>query len=150
MFRKISILCLMLCLGVLSSTVDAQQQLKSSQISRAKAAKKLLGRADRESFQQTVDDIMASPSPEGYLQIYEAMANVYQKMIKEYDITDNDDQQRLLGKIRMNMAYYQLGGPDVEREADGLLNIVIRRNLKKTLSPDVFEDRRLFYSLTDE
>ncbi len=150
MLKKNVYLVLSFAMLLLIGPGVAESSLTPNQLKRVKVARSLLGSAETSSLQQLTDDITQSPAPEGALQILEAVAKVYRKMANEYEIINPADQQRLLGKIRMNMAYFQLGGPDVERDGEGLLNIVIRRELKATLSPKVFQDRRLFYSLTDQ
>ncbi|HOW35362.1 MAG TPA: hypothetical protein PL155_02980 [Candidatus Omnitrophota bacterium] len=125
----------------------ADQDLSPGQLSRLKAAKGLIGDADSRSLQEAADELRTSPDTEGALQILEAVAAVYVELVRDYALDDSTARVRLLDKIRMNMAYFQMGGPDSEGPQESDLNILIRRKLKEHLSSELRNNPKLFYSL---
>ena len=145
MFKKILLAAFVLNFSILFSF--AYQGLSVDQLARIKTAKEILGVADSRTFSATINEIEKSPRAEGALEIFEAVTATYGELIKKHQLTDKKAQERLLDKIRMNMAYFQLGGPDVERSSGDNLNIVIRRSLKKHLSTELMSDKRFFKTL---
>ena len=79
----------------------------------------------------------------------EAIAATYAELVKKYQLAGRQERMRFLDKVRMNMAYFQLGGLDDESPKASSLNIVIRRKLKEHLSLELRGDTRLFKSLDD-
>ena len=145
MLKKFLLAVFLLNVSIFSAF--AYQDLSAGQLQRINTAKSLLGATDDRTLAATISELEKSPSTEGALEIYEAIAETYGELVKKHGLTDKKAQERLLDKIRMNMAYFQLGGPDVERVSDSSLNIVIRRLLKKHLPAQLFSDRRFFKSL---
>lgn len=145
MLKKLLLAAFLLNASIFS--VFAYQFLSADQLQRIKTAKALLGATDSRTLTAAISELEKSPSAEGALEIYEAIAETYGELVKKHGLTDKKAQERLLDKIRMNMAYFQLGGPDVERASDSSLNIVIRRLLKKHLPAQLFSDRSFFKSL---
>ncbi len=145
MFKKFFLAALVLNFSILYA--NAYQGLSARQLARVEAAQKMLGAADDRALSTTIDTIEKSPWNEGALEIFEAVAATYNELVRKYQLTDKKAQERLLDKVRMNMAYFQLGGQDVERSSGDNLNIVIRRLLKTHLSAQLRSDRRFFKSL---
>lgn len=133
--------------NLLTFAAYGAQELSLEQTERVKAFKALLGDADARTFAETLSEIKKSPAAEGELQIREAVARTYDALLKKYQPAGREARVRLLDKIRMNMAYFQLGGSDTEDFSAGSLNVVIRRELEKYLSPGLRTDKRLFKSL---
>lgn len=144
-FKKI--ITLMLLMNSFVFYAYAYQDLSPAQMNRLKAAKELLGDADTHSLKEATDELKKSPDTEGALQIVEAVAAVYVELVRDYKLDDPQARIRLLDKIRMNMAYFQMGGPDTEGAQESSLNILIRRKLKDHLSPELKKNPNLFYSL---
>ena len=125
----------------------AQAGLSALQMNRLAHAKELLGAVDTRAVEMIAAEIAKSPAAEGALQIFEAVARVYADLVDEYELTDYEARERLLERIRMNMAYFQLGGPDAEGPGESGLNVLIRRRLIRHLPPELMSDPRLFHSL---
>lgn len=139
--KKLMVLSLILAIPLQAHAAALNPQ----QIERIKEAKKLLGSVDP----RTVGDISAELSKtrfaEENLQILEAVAQTYRDMILEYEEVTNDKREWLHSMILLNMAYFQFGGSS--EQGDTGLNIVIRRKLRKYMSPELMANPNLFYSL---
>ena len=145
MLKKFILLTFLLNVFVLCAY--ANTDLSTEQIERVTKAKRLLGDADQGSLTKTIHRLKKSPAVEGELQIIEAVAATYDELVRKYKPADKMARERLLDKIRMNMAYFQLGGPDTENPRESSLNIVIRRKLKEHLPSELINQPGFLYSL---
>lgn len=143
--RKL-IICLILCL-IFATPSMADTIFSQDEIRRLSTAKKLLMDTEKRSLDHLVNELSTTHSPRQQLAIYEAMAATFRDIIKKYEGDTPQSRERLLGKIRMNMAYFQLGGPDTDDPEDGALNRLIRRKLKHYLPEDIWKNPKLFHSL---
>lgn len=125
----------------------AQQRLSPKQIERVKALKMLLADADERPLEKIMEDLTQTPSPENNLLVLEGIAAAYADILKEYNVEGLERKKWLYSMVLLNMAYFQLGGADIERADEPGLNIVIRRKLKEYLPADLMTDPELFYSL---
>src|SRR3989338_3875838 len=112
MNKKPVLVCLFLFIFAVSSYGNTDLSVEQS--SRAEKVKKLLGDADTHTLSIILGEIKKSSYPEGELQIHEAVAQTFRDMVQKYQPADKEARIRLLDKVRMNMAYFQLGGPDAE------------------------------------
>lgn len=126
------------------STVSAGT-LSQSQVERVKAVRALLAGVDNRTLQDTISELANSKFPEGNLEIMEAIAATYQEMVSEYQVEGQAKKEWLHSMVCLNMAYLQAGG--IAERSDTGLNMVIRRKLKKYLSPQLLSDPELFYSV---
>jgi hypothetical protein len=130
----------------LAPAVLADAPLTNAQ--RINRVRTLLADVDTRSTQQLISDLKASSSPEGQLQILEAVAQTYQEMVEQYEVATPSQKKWLHSMILLNVAYFQFGGaPDDENTTE--LNIAIRRKLNNYLPEKLRKDPRLFYSLNE-
>lgn len=140
------ILSTILILGM-SATVFAAPELLPQQLERVKAAQELLCEADPQPLQKIINELQTSPALEGNIYILESVALTYRDLVAKYGIINQSAKERLLEKVRLNMAYFQLGGQDNEGNDQNPLDIMIRRKLKEYLPEYVWKDTQLFHSL---
>jgi len=121
--------------------------LSPQQIERVKEAKNLLGPVEPRTTEEIVNELTAARFSEENLQILEAVAQTYRDMLIEYKEATNGKREWLHSVILLNVAFFQFGGSSEQNDTG--LNIVIRRKLKKYLSPQLLSNRNLFYALED-
>jgi hypothetical protein len=107
-----------------------------------------LADVDKRSAQEIVNDLNAAKSPEGQLQILEAVAQTYRDMAAQYEVTSQARKEWLHSMILLNVAFYQFGGIDDDK-SETMLNVAIRRKLKSYFSDDLMNRSGLFYSLDE-
>lgn len=108
--------------------------------------KVLLKNVEGRSKGEIAKGLMATSFPEGNLQIMEAVAQTCSDIAKEYAAEKISKKKWLCSMVQLNMAYLQLEGVQ-EDGSDTSLNILIRRKLKRHLSPDLLNDPRLVHAL---
>lgn len=123
------------------------QRLSEAQIERVKACKALLGEVDGKSLQSTIDDLESRPYSEENLQILEAVAGTYEEIVREQNLMDLAQKERLHGMIRLNMAYLQFGGSEDTVGGASGLNYLICRKLKTHLPAAIWSHPGIFHSM---
>jgi len=142
--KKIIILLIAVAIVGFSTT----QGFALSQTERIDQVRTLLADVDGRSAQEIIKDLNTTKSPEGQLQILEAIAQTYRDMVVEYDVTVQARKDWLHSMILLNVAFYQFGGMDDDQN-ETMLNVAIRRKLKSYFSAQLMESSGLFYSLED-
>jgi hypothetical protein len=134
---------------ILAASASAGPGLTPRDMERLKEAKAILADAEPRPLDAVADQLTKTGSPYENLQIYEVVALTFQDIIREHgaEVKGRDGRQRLLEKVKMNLAYFQLGGPDVEAEGEDGLNILIRRKLKDHMPKELWGNPKLFHSL---
>ncbi|MCK5014971.1 MAG: hypothetical protein KAS66_14255 [Candidatus Omnitrophica bacterium] len=132
---------------ILAAPATAGANFTQAQTHRLIKAKALLMDTEDRSADDLIKEFEKTGLPHEHLDIYEAIAATFRDITTEYGENSPQSRERLLGKIRMNMAYFQLGGPDTDQPGDGELNRLIRRKLKKYLPKDIWDNPELFHSL---
>lgn len=127
----------------------ADQELMPQDLQRLNEAKAILADAEARSLDAIADEFIRTGFPADHLQIYEVIALTFQDIMRGHgaEVKGLDGRRRLLEKIKMNLAYFQLGGPDVEAQEENELNILIRRKLKNYMPKELWTNPKLFHSL---
>ena len=132
---------------LLAFPVMGDADLTQSERKRLTEAKALL--MDVES--RSVDDLMNKFAETGLareqLQIYEAIAATFRDIIDQYGKKSLRSRKKVIEKIRMNMAYFQLGGSRAEQKGGSELDRLIQRKLKQYLPEEIWDNTKLFHSL---
>ena len=123
-----------------------QRQLTPSQIERVKAAKALLNGVDGLSLTKSISELENNPSPEGNLQILEAVAKTYDELITEQNVDGLAKKQWLYSMVQLNMAYFQFSGGQTQKKAS-TTNQLIQRKLKRHLPPEIYSNSAIFHSI---
>lgn len=93
-------------------------------------------------------DLRETSSPEGNLQIFEAVAATYKDLVVHKNIVDKKDKRDLYDQIRLNVAFIQFGGNP--NSGDGKkLDRWIRQTLIKYLPQDLMNDEDMFFSIDE-
>jgi len=101
-------------------------------------SKALLGHVHRLSPEATVEDIQQKDCPSVQAFMLSAMARTYADLIREYELEDNEAQERLYHKIQMNLAYLQFTAGRARGDASSL-NRLIRQKLIFYLPEGILE-----------
>ena len=117
------------------------------EIRRLTEAKSLLMDAEKRSVEDLIKEFNDTGLPREQLDIYEATAATFRDIINDYSKNDAQSRERLLDKIRMNMAYFQFGGTRAEQEGGSELNRLIQRKLIQYLPENIWDNPKLFHSL---
>ena len=120
--------------------------LTQQQIERVRTSQNLLMDVDRRPLPKIIKDLEATFSPAENLQILEAIAATYDEIVRELKVTGQKKKDHLHDMIRLNMAYFQLAGKTNDHTQDPV-NLLIRRKLKRHLSPELFSNPHLFFSM---
>lgn len=132
---------------VLGLAGTARADFTASEIQRLTKAKTLLMDTENRSVQDILKEFEAMGSPQQQLIIYEAVAAAFRDVQEKYGEDSRQSREQLLAKIRLNMAYFQLGGAVGEQAGMGELNKLIRRKLKQYLPENIWDNPDLFHSL---
>ena len=130
--------------GIVARTADAA--LTDAHTRRLEQANYILREVDLRPLPMIIEEMNRTASPEGNLQIYEAVAATYQEIVDRKHITDSERKQSLYDSIRMNVAFMQFGG-GIEHKGDKVLDRWIRQTLARHLPEGVFDNDQLFHSL---
>lgn len=128
-------------------SVAQAQRLSKAQIERVKACKTILREVDDKPLQSIINDLENRPYPEENLQILEAVAGTYEEIVREQNLTDLAQKERLHGMIRLNMAYLQFGGSEDTVGGASGLNYWICRKLKAHLPAAIWNHPGIFHSI---
>ena len=144
-------LLILVCILSFACPAYAQKQngghLTSQQLERVRACQQLLQQVEQRTLQRMVFDLEKTPYPEENLQILEAVALTYDKIVREQKVAEQKNKVWLYSKIELNMAYLQLGGLHARNIDDDPLNRLIRSHLKEHLSSVLLTHPSLFISL---
>jgi hypothetical protein len=139
-----------ICLCVLLTFIvpaAAGAALTQTEVFRLTKAKALLMDAEKRPLDEIIEEFERTGLPHEHLQIYEAVAATFRDILTDHQENDTRSRERLLDKIRMNMAYFQFGGTKTEQEGGSELNRLIQRKLKQYLPEDIWGNSKLFHSL---
>jgi len=108
-------------------------------------AKTLVADLDPRSVEDISIELRSTSSPEGNLQIYEAVAATFRDLVINGDVTDEVGKKNLYDQIRMNVAFIQFGG-NPNTSSGKKIDRWIRQTLMKYLPQDLLKDEDMFYS----
>ena len=114
-------------------------------LQRIRKAKELIAELEPRSAEDIAQEFIKTSSPEGNVQIFEAIAATYNDLIIRKNIVEDEGKKDLYNQIRLNVAFIQFGG-DPSYEGGKKLNRWIRQTLMKYLSKDLISDEDIFYS----
>ena len=138
--RRLVGLWMLLCVCVMYAT-----RLEASQVERIHKVQSLLGEVDGRGAQEIINDLNASASPEGQLQILEAASWTYRDLVEQLKVEGPSRKQWLYSMVLLNVAYLQFGGDINAYDSD--LNVLIRKKLKSYMSDALIQQSGLFHSL---
>lgn len=130
---------------ILTVPAFAGGKLSSVEIERVRAFKQLTTDVDKKSLETVLREIENTKDPQMTLQISEAIAQVYQELVREKEVVDLEARQWLYGMISLNMANLQFGGK--QTGASGPLNRLITKKLKENLPEGIFENPHFHVSI---
>lgn len=140
---------LLITLFILISSVQVEARLSSQQMNRINSSVKRLGQVEPRSVKSVIHEFQQYDNVEGNIQIFETVVSVYRKLAQKYELDSLKAKQRLLEKVRLNMAYLQMGGLQVQGGGDNSLNNYIQRELRKHLPERLTNNEQLFYTLQE-
>jgi len=114
-------------------------------LARIHDAKMLVKDLDLRSVEDISRELRTTSSPEGNLQIYEAIAATFRDLVVSGDVTDEAGKKNLYNQIRMNVAFIQFGG-NLNDRSGKKIDRWIRQTLVKYLPKDLMKDEDIFYS----
>jgi len=117
----------------------------SAFLARILDAKTLVADLDSRSVEDISIELRSTSSPEGNLQIYEAVAATFRDLVINGDVTDEAGKKNLYDQIRMNVAFIQFGG-NPNNKSGKKIDRWIRQTLMKYLPRDLLKDEDMFYS----
>ena len=132
---------------ILAFPATADTNFTQAEIRRLTEARALLMDTEKRSRDEIIKEFDETGLPREHLEIYEAIAATFRDITNKYGENSPQSREQLLEKIRMNMAYFQLGGPDTEQPGGSELNRLIRRKLKQYLPEKIWDNPKLFHSL---
>jgi len=136
---------LMLILFLMHPLLAHSDNGDSAFLARIHDAKMLVADLDPRSVEDISIELHSTSSPEGNLQIYEAVAATYRDLVVNGDVTDEVGKKNLYDQIRMNVAFIQFGGNPNDRSGKKI-DRWIRQTLIKYLPRDLMKDEDMFYS----
>lgn len=116
-------------------------------LARIHDAKMLVAELDLRTVEDIFRELNATSSPEGNLQIYEAMAATFRDLVVGGDAADEAGRKSLYDQIRMNIAYIQFGGNP--KSGGRRVDRWIRQTLRKYLTKDLMKDEDIFHSVDE-
>ncbi len=126
----------------------AASRLTEQQFERVKQCARLLMDIKSQSVDGMLTRLEASSDPEANLQILEAIAKTYVRLVSDLKIEKAEDKESLYGRISLNMAFLQMGGVNpAAGESRQPLNRLILRTLRSYLSEALIRNSDLFYTL---
>jgi hypothetical protein len=141
------LLILIIALFLSSSAYAQSRYLTQQDIQRVREVKQLLNGIDKESLQQTINDLEKTRYPQINLQIREAMAKTYTDIAQEFNVTGQKKKEWLYSMVCLNMAYLQFGGDQGNSRNSTDLNRLIRQKLNGYLPLKVLKQHGMIYSL---
>lgn len=141
---KLSQYFLLICFLIFPQFVQANIH-EGAFVDRIHSAKMLIEDSEPRSVEDISMELQLTSSPEGNLQIFEAVAATYRDLVLDGNIVDDKGKKDLYDQIRMNVAFIQFGGNPNQRGAKKV-NRWIRQALLKHLSKDLMNDEDMFYS----
>ena len=144
-FRRFLFFLFVFYFSFSASGSAAGHQLTPSQVERVKAAKTLLNGVDGLPLAKTISELENNPSPEGNLQILEAVAQTYGELVSEQGVDGLAKKQWLYSMVQLNMAYFQFSGGQTQKKAS-TTNQLIQRKLKRHLPPEIYSNSAIFHS----
>ncbi len=114
-------------------------------LARIHDAKMLVADLDPRTVEDISRDLQSTSSPEGNLQIFEAVASTFRDLVIDGNIVDDKGKKNLYDQIRMNVAFIQFGGNPNLRNGKKI-DRWIRQTLMKYLPRELMKDDDIFYS----
>ena len=140
-----SLLVLFTLLTIISATAQAANMADSAFLERIHDAKMLVADLDPRSVEDIFKELNTTSSPEGNLQIYEAVAATFRDLVLGGDAADEAGRKTLYDQIRMNVAFIQLGG-NSNGGSGKRVDRWIRQTLMQYLSQDLIANDDIFHS----
>ena len=136
-----------LLLLLLALPITADAAFTQAEIQRLTEARNLLKDSEMRSVNDLIEEFESTGFPDEHLEIYEAVAKTFRDIDNKYGQDNPESRKQLLGKIKLNMAYFQLGGSTQEQSGGSELNRLIQRKLKHYLPENIWGHPKLFHSL---
>jgi len=114
-------------------------------LQRIHEAKMLVEDIEPRSVRDISEELHETASPEGNLQIFEAVAATYNDLVTVKDIVDEKGKKDLYDQIRLNVAFIQFGG-DPNSQGGKKIDRWIRQALMKYLPRELMNDDEMFHS----
>ena len=134
-FRLIILFSFFICTVSLSFAGPLNPQ----QLERLKETKTILADVNHEPLKDTVKWISSQRNPEIHLEMEEAIAQAYAKLLEDQKLTKTNDKNWLYAKIKLNLAYLQFTSGDMNVTGnDDAVNRLIQKTLKEFLSPEIY------------
>jgi len=141
---KLNTLLIILTFLILPQSAQASNG-DSEFLARIHHAKMLVADIDPRSVEDISRELHSTSSPQGNLQIFEAVAATYRDLVVNGDIADEAGKKNLYDQIRMNVAFIQFGGNPNTRSGKKI-DRWIRQTLMKYLPRKLLKDKDMFYS----
>lgn len=132
----------------LPAGAGCRNYLDQEDLKRVRESKPLISQVDQRSLQRMIDELEETDCPPMNAVILEAMAKTFDDIVRDQKITDQEKEDFLYSKIKLNMAYLQLTGGQIKGDKDPL-NRLIRFKLKEYLTDDVLTDPRFFHKVEE-
>ena len=121
--------------------------LTADQLQRVESSRRLLDGVDGKTPAQVIAELEKSAQLDADIQILEAMARTYDEIVQEQKVVEPKKKEWLYSMVKLNMAYLQLGGIDLNQVHDSGLNFLIRRKLREYLPTELKQDTTVFHPL---